>query len=205
MEEKNPILRGQIYHINIDANHKPVGSEMWPDRPAIIVSNDINNQYSNTVEVVYLTTKLKRKFSPTHVKVRPRNRPSLAMCEQIHSVSKDRLGAYIDTLSESDLALIDAALMCSLGITTASQHVANLFHKWELYINKYHLDVGMQLTQLFDAEQTTPETINSGLVKTLQQDIDLLTKEADAYKRLLALAEQERDQYKQLYEQVKNK
>ena len=127
------------------------------------------------------------------------------MCDQIHSVSKDRLGAYIDTLSESDLALIDAALMCSLGITTASQHVANLFHKWELYINKYHLDVGMQLTQLFDAEQTTPETINSGLVKTLQQDIDLLTKKADAYKRLLALAEQERDQYKQLYEQVKNK
>ena len=59
MEEKNPILRGQIYHINIDANHKPVGSEMWPDRPAIIVSNDINNQYSNTVEVVYLPTKLK--------------------------------------------------------------------------------------------------------------------------------------------------
>lgn len=208
MEEKRTILRGQIYHVNLDPNQKPVGSEMWPDRPAIIVSNDINNEHSNTVEVVYLTTKLKRKFSPTHVKVRPLKRTSLAMCEQVHTVDKERLGDYIDAVSESEMELIDGALMCSLGITGTSSHVANLFHKWEFYINKYHLDIGMHLTRLFDAENNNMTSNDAKKIDELEQKLAIANRERDTFENLLKSArkklsatEEECEQYRQLYEQ----
>lgn len=48
------IHRGDIFWIRQD--YSAVGSEQKKNRPAIIVSNDKNNTYSETVEIVYLTT-----------------------------------------------------------------------------------------------------------------------------------------------------
>lgn len=214
MTDTRTILRGQIYHINLDPEHNPIGSEEWPDRPGIIVSNDINNKYANVVEVVYLTTKLKRKVSPTHVKVRPKGRTSLALCEQVHSVDRSRLGAYIDTLSPEDIERIDDALACSLGITPDSPHIANLFHKWELYINRYNLEIGMHLQTLLDEEQAARqaivETIDTKQMTDMEQELALLKLERDSYKKLLdttqrrlELAREECDQYQRLYEGVR--
>lgn len=42
--------RGQIYYI--ESNHQEIGSEQRAGRPAVIVSNDKNNENSTTVEVV---------------------------------------------------------------------------------------------------------------------------------------------------------
>lgn len=47
------IKRGDIWYIESGYS---VGSEQRAGRPAIVVSNNRNNQYSGTVEVVYLTT-----------------------------------------------------------------------------------------------------------------------------------------------------
>lgn len=49
--------RGQIYYVR--SNYREEGSEQRGGRPAVIVSNDKNNAKSNTVEVVYMTTKPK--------------------------------------------------------------------------------------------------------------------------------------------------
>ena len=46
--------RGQIYYI--ESNHQEIGSEQRAGRPAVIVSNNKNNENSTTVEVVYMTT-----------------------------------------------------------------------------------------------------------------------------------------------------
>lgn len=43
------IMRGEMYYIHED--YSSVGSEMKAGRPAIIVSNDMNNEFSNTVEI----------------------------------------------------------------------------------------------------------------------------------------------------------
>ena len=43
--------RGEIYYIS-RGGASPQGSEQYPDRPAVIVSNERNNEYSNTVEVI---------------------------------------------------------------------------------------------------------------------------------------------------------
>lgn len=56
--------RGQIYYI--ESNHQEIGSEQRAGRPAVIVSNDKNNENSTTVEVVYMTTQPKNDL-PTHV------------------------------------------------------------------------------------------------------------------------------------------
>ena len=60
---ENKIRRGDIYYID---KYPTIGSEQQAGRPAIIVSNEKNNQHSSTVEVVYLTTQPKADL-PTHV------------------------------------------------------------------------------------------------------------------------------------------
>ena len=60
------IKRGEIFYISRGAVH---GSEQQADRPEVVVSNDQNNENSNTIEVVYLTTQPKTDM-PTHCVIR---------------------------------------------------------------------------------------------------------------------------------------
>ena len=78
------IFRGEIYYVYPSSG---VGSEQSAGRPAIVVSNDKANQHSPVIEMVYLTTQPKNSL-PTHVDITSAERPSIALCEQIHSVSK---------------------------------------------------------------------------------------------------------------------
>lgn len=105
--------RGEIYYIK--TTYREEGSEQRADRPAVIVSNDKNNQHSDTVEVVYLTTKPKKDL-PTHAFTRSTLTPSTILCEQIFTVSKQRVEAWIGELTESEMRAVDAALAISLGI-----------------------------------------------------------------------------------------
>ena len=119
-EEKNnmvdtmTVYRGDIFYIN--KSGYAVGSEQESGRPAVIVSNDTGNVNSTCVEIVYLTTQKKDKaYLPTHVSVVARVK-STAICEQIFTVSKERLGEYVRSCTEKEMKAIDKALMISLGI-----------------------------------------------------------------------------------------
>lgn len=92
----------------------PVGSEQRPGRPGIIVSNDEDNAHLNTVQIVYLTSKEKLP-RPTHVKVVCRVL-STALCEQLYTVDKMRLGNYIRSCTDAEMAEIERGLMAALGI-----------------------------------------------------------------------------------------
>lgn len=105
--------RGEIYYIESLYNEE--GSEQRAGRPAIIVSNDLCNESSPVVEVVYLTTQPKNDM-PTHVDIRSTQRNSVALCEQISSVSKDRVGSYYATCTDYEMLMVDAALAISLGL-----------------------------------------------------------------------------------------
>ena len=89
--------RGQIYYIR--SNYKEEGCEQRGNRPAVIVSNDKNNENSTTVEVVYMTTQPKTEL-PTHVHIESSLRPSTLLCEQIFTVSNERVGEWIGELTE---------------------------------------------------------------------------------------------------------
>ena len=105
--------RGEIYYIE---PHQKSGSEQSSGRPAIIVSNDLNNKHSSVVEVVFLTTQPKTDL-PTHVSIRSSTKTSTALCEQVHSISVERIGNYIASCTDNEMLMIDAALAISLNLT----------------------------------------------------------------------------------------
>lgn len=116
--ERNP-MRGEIYFVSRGAT---TGSEQQAGRPAIVVSNEMCNIHSPTVEMVYLTSQPKTDL-PTHVIIRSTTKQSTALCEQIMTIDASRLQEYIATCTAQEMAAIDAALMISLGIDAPKQTI----------------------------------------------------------------------------------
>ncbi len=107
------IKRGDIFYVSKFGYQ--VGSEQHAGRPAVVISNDENNRHSETVEVVFCTTKPKTKL-PTHVETFSTPQVSTVLCEQITSVSTDRLENYIGTCNDEEMEKIDLALQISIGL-----------------------------------------------------------------------------------------
>lgn len=109
---ENKIYRGEIYYIY---ETEVSGNEQAGGRPGIIISNDVGNEYSPVVIVVYLTTREKKPL-PTHVKINTADKPSTALCEQIETVYKGRIGKYIGQITDTEQKCLDKALAVSIGI-----------------------------------------------------------------------------------------
>lgn len=106
------VYRGEIYFVDIGFG---VGSEQSGRRPGIIIGNDIGNKHSPVVEVVYTTCSRKRPM-PTHVKIQSSKRSCTVLCEQIDTISKERIQDRIGKVTDQEMQLIEAALLVSLGI-----------------------------------------------------------------------------------------
>lgn len=111
------VYRGEIYYIH---ETEGTGSEQTGGRPGIIISNDIGNEHSPVVIIVYLTTQ-EKKILPTHVKINTATRPSVALCEQIETIYKGRIGNYIGQITDTEQKNIDKALAVSIGIGIATK------------------------------------------------------------------------------------
>ena len=107
------ILRGDIFMV--ERSFETSGHEQFDGRPAVVVSNNTGNHFSNCVEVVFLTTAHKKPL-PTHVNIMGKL-PSTALCEAVTTISKERLGEYIRSCTEYEMEQIDKALMVSLALT----------------------------------------------------------------------------------------
>lgn len=112
MDSKN-IRRGDIYYVR--ENKDAVGSEQKGFRPAIVISNNVGNKHSKIKQVVYITTKSNNAI-PTHVVINSAKYTSIAICEQIFSVSDERIERYIGHCTEEEMGKIDKALMISIGL-----------------------------------------------------------------------------------------
>ena len=115
------ITRGDIFYIR---QQPTSGSEQRAGRPAIIVSNEKCNEYSPVVEVVYLTSREKTPL-PTHVPITSTGRQSTALCEQVSSVSVERIGDYLGHVSEDELPELNRALLISLGLSGETGMIPN--------------------------------------------------------------------------------
>lgn len=113
MNQIKKVKRGDIFYI-ANSKYYATNPENEAGRPGIVVSCDELNEHSPSVEVVYLTTKDKKPM-PTHVPILCKIN-STALCETIYTVSKDRLGDYVRTCSDEEMAAIDKGMLCSLGI-----------------------------------------------------------------------------------------
>lgn len=96
-------------------NRETTGNEQNRQRYAVIVSNDTGNFFSQVVEVVFLTTQEKKPL-PTHTTVMCKV-PSTALCEQITTISKERISEYIRTCANEEMQAIERCMRISLGIT----------------------------------------------------------------------------------------
>lgn len=89
-EHKEPIRRGDIYWVRFG---KTVGTEIRDPHPAVIISNNWQNEKGSRVVVLPMSSKIE-KIYPFDIyvgKVIPNYKESKIMCEQIKSVSKKRL------------------------------------------------------------------------------------------------------------------
>lgn len=117
-ESEYPIRRGQLYYAKLD-DERCVGSEQMKDRLVLIVQNNTGNKYSQTVVVAMATTKIdKRPDLPVHklVYVKKFDRQNMILAEQLRTIDKQRLVKYAGRLNSTDMAEVDAALSCSLGL-----------------------------------------------------------------------------------------
>ena len=128
--------KGEIWNIK-QGDSKPTGTEIWANRPGIIVSNNATNQKAGFVNVVYLTT-AEKKPMPYHVHVVSGGKPATALCEQIFAVDKSRIDFYIGEITEEELLNVDKALLFSLGISN-SLRPNSLFDKWINAIDRYDI------------------------------------------------------------------
>ena len=168
------------------------GSEQHSDRPAVVVSNDKNNENSNVVEVVYMTTQPKTDL-PTHVTVRSTGRPSTVLCEQVYSVSTERIGTYIGECSDKEMENIDIALMISLQLSgggKASKQYNETIQKQQEEIEYYRNKIQAMQQSLEEKETEKPQEAAGEASETVVR----LETERDTYKAL----------YEQLFERMLN-
>jgi mRNA interferase MazF len=108
---------GDIYDVNLDP---VVGSEIGKRRPALIVSNDINNEHSETVTVLPVTGQPAKKEYPFEVLV-PKGVAGLTVASrikanQIRTVDKRRLINFRGALPSQYLPRVEKALKTHLGL-----------------------------------------------------------------------------------------
>ena len=108
---KMEILRGDIFFVESDG----WCTDNKHHRPAVIVSNNSGNHFSDWVEVVFLTSAEKKPL-PTHTNVVCRGSIATVLCESIATVHKTKIGEYIRTCTDEEMQKIDDALRCSLGL-----------------------------------------------------------------------------------------
>ncbi len=111
--------RGEIYLVSFDPT---VGSEIQKTRPALVIQNDIGNQYSPITIVAAITSKFDLPSYPTEVVMDSRdsglNQTSAVVLNQIRSVDRQRLIKRIGKASPEVMGRVDRAclLPTSLGL-----------------------------------------------------------------------------------------
>lgn len=108
--------RGEVYWVKLDP---AVGSEISKTRPAVIISNDTGNRYSDRVIVAPLTSRGLERVYPFEVKLKPEDGASDAskvLLDQIRTIDKSRLGRQKGRLSPNKMEEVDEAIRLSLNV-----------------------------------------------------------------------------------------
>jgi mRNA interferase MazF len=83
--------RGEIYLVNFDPT---IGSEIKKTRPALILQNDVSNQYSPITIVSAITSQFTEPLYPTEVLIKAPEGglqvDSVALLNQIRSIDKQK-------------------------------------------------------------------------------------------------------------------
>lgn len=103
--EKSRPKCGEIWMCNLSESE---GSIQSGYRPVFIVSNDKNNTYSPTINIIPITTKMNKRKLPVHVELWNYQRyglkaPSTLMVEQTTTVALSSLDKYIGKILDKNV------------------------------------------------------------------------------------------------------
>lgn len=106
------MLRGEVYWVRFDPAE---GGEIKKTRPPIVVSNDISNRILNRVQVVPVTSRIDKVY-PGESLFSLEGKEGKALCTQVRTVSKKRLGNRIAKLARRDTIALNKSLKLQLDL-----------------------------------------------------------------------------------------
>lgn len=112
---------GEIWMCNLTEKE---GSIQAGYRPVFVLSNDKNNTFSPTLNVIPITSKMSKKYLPIHVslwdyQLYGLRKPSTMLVEQITTVSVDKLETRVGVIKDMDtLTKIHKAMEIQFPILT---------------------------------------------------------------------------------------
>ena len=109
--------RGDMYYADLG---RGIGSEQEGYRPVVIIQNNIGNRHSPTVIIAAISSRVGVKPKlPTHYYINAEDGlelPSIILLEQIRTIDKRRLAAYIGRLSKEHINGMNHALAVSIDL-----------------------------------------------------------------------------------------
>jgi mRNA interferase MazF len=112
--------RGEIWQVSLDSI---AGHEIGKTRPALVISNDKNNEYSSTVTLIPITASIE-KIYPFEVFISAEDSglplDSKIKCNQIRTVDKLRLLKLVGEISTEIIKKVEEALLIHIGISKMS-------------------------------------------------------------------------------------
>lgn len=109
--------RGEIYLVSFDPT---IGAEIQKTRPALVLQNDVANEYSRITIVAAITSKFDDTLYPTEVLIQPPEGgmtiASVVLLNQIRSIDKQRLVRRLGELTTETMEQVNEAIQVSLGL-----------------------------------------------------------------------------------------
>lgn len=204
---KNRICQGEIFYV-MPEGETPDADTFYGGRPAVIVSNDMLNEFKGVVTVAFLTRHT-REHLPTDVKIMATTVPSWAVCDQLTTVSKRRIGKYIGQCSQIEMENIKQAIAICLTMDIDNLNRKNIESALELWkANLQETSTTDEITEYPIEDFETKDTDEKENKKTIeltknntnekQNDVAIDITVMPEYIKLLA----ERDVYKSMVEKL---
>ena len=117
-EKVSSVRRGEFYLASFDPT---VGHEIQKTRPALIIQNDVGNQYSPLTIVAAVTSKVSGVLFPVEVVVEPTKGNGLEVrsairLDQIGTVDRQRLIKRLGSVGPAIMRKVVQAIKISLGL-----------------------------------------------------------------------------------------
>lgn len=102
---------GELYFADLQAS----GCVQGGKRPVLVVSNDTGNSHSTIVEVIPLSSRVRKAdYMPTHVTIAADKNnglstDSVVLAEQVQTINQSQLCSWLGRIAHSDLVQIGRA------------------------------------------------------------------------------------------------
>lgn len=106
------IKRGDVFWVKLDPT---IGSEIKKTRPAVVISNDIQNEIGVRLIIAPITSSTIKVY-PFEVLLEIGDKQGKAQLDQIRTIDTKRLGDFIVHLSFQEMQQIDLSLKLVLAI-----------------------------------------------------------------------------------------